>query len=397
MTLGFVGSVRKQPAPLLKRRLDLFRATIVIALAGCSHTAAFEEDPPDRSAGPHGAVPPVQLTFNPLQDISPGFFPSVPGIVYTYESSAPGPRDRCLGIIPPMGGTRIWQACAGTGGSLDSLDAYGPAALSPGGRLAYVASASSELKRGPDRSVLVLATLAAPLDTTRIHTFPINVDGVKVDGITDPHWLDDQHLVYVAQRVDFPRYCNGCDRDTVRTGLGIVMVDLSGPPVMSLVGGPRFVTSLAIADDGAFIYTMAGDSRVFRESPPGGAASVVYDFGSEGMARGIDVRGTLLAAIVGLKGSFIDWPGLGLTVFDSGGIVQVVDLATNATVFRSYPPTTAPWIMPDSNLFRRAVFVSDDALVVEGLPITLSTRPTGEIDSVMLLRPGDLWRVQFRP
>jgi len=225
----------------------------------------------------------------------------------------------------------------------------------------------------------VVAPLANPLDTSVVHPLSFAIGGLKVDGVADLRWVDEQHLAYVAQRVDYPRPCSGCKPDTVRTGVGIGLADLSGAtPTFSLVGGPRPVTSLAIDATGAFVYTLGGDARVYRESPAGAPPTVLFDFGSEGNAQKIDLVADLLAAVVG------------------GGVLHVVDVATQTTLFRSSPATTFPPPVPIDNLFSQPILVSATQVVVVGLPFAVISRPTGGADTT-LAGSSDLWLVQFRP
>jgi hypothetical protein len=120
-------------------------------------------------------------------------------------------------------------------------------------------------------------------------------------------------------------------------------------------------------------YTLAGDSRVYRQLLSTGAVVQVHDFGPAGIARDVHVVGTQLTAVVGGRVHFMDDPTRGPTQWDSGGVVHVVDLNDGSEVILDSPP--------QPSLFRRPrLSPSGTAIVVEAYPVSLTPGPGGTLN-----------------
>jgi hypothetical protein len=98
-------------------------------------------------------------------------------------------------------------------------------------------------------------------------------------------------------------------------------------------------------------YTIAGDTRVYRQQLSTGQNSIVYDFGAQGVARDVHVVGTRMTAIVGGRVHFVDDPSLGPTQWDSGGIIHVVGLEDGSDVALDDPAGLfrRPQLSPDAS------------------------------------------------
>jgi hypothetical protein len=341
---------------------------LVLALTGCEHGPAF-------LAGDHGSdhsfAPgsPRRITYNSGDDRAPAWLPDESGVFYSYERTDRADRDRCLGQLPRDGGRleRTW--CDRTPAADDSTNAWSEPAPSGDGRLAYTVASSLPIDLGPAYRALVVGRLGDPAAARVLRTFPhVAPDSLRHDAASQIRWLDATTLVYVAERVGYVRACPTCprDKDTLRTGVEVVRVDLSGDtPVLTVVPGTRYASSVAAGEGADIVYfTLGGDSRVFRRTLSSGRDSVVHDFGGAGLARDVYVAANRLVAVVGGDVSFAYDSLLGHPVQrDAGGTLYLVDFLTGAETVLSSGPV----------LFRRpALSPSGKRLVVEAVSGSLA-------------------------
>lgn len=291
--------------------------------------------------GPDGPFPGglvTRLTFNPGDDFGAAWLPGGAGgagIVYSAERLDRADHDRCLAVQPPAGGVVTAYSCPTTGAN-DSLDVFENAAVSDDGRVAYVRVASHRfpVPIGPDAQALVVGTLNDPAGGRVVRPQPFAL----LDGDAAAHlaWLDSTRVIYVAQRVRYPRPCSSCAPDTVRTGLRVVTVEFGGStPVLTEIAGTDSASSVAVGATSDTIYfTRNGDSRVYRYAFSGGDTATVHDFGFAGIARDVSVAAGRLAAVVGGDVFHVVDSILGPSQPDNGGPLFFVTLATGAeTVF----------------------------------------------------------------
>jgi hypothetical protein len=326
------------------RQLALLAAVVP---AGCTHDGPFV--PGVYSPGvPLGAGALFRLTYNAGADLAPSWLPDGSGFFYTTERYDRPDRDRCLALLPAVGGTIAREICNRVPAAADSVDAFGAAAVAPDGRLAYVrASAPLDVGRplAPRFYEMVVATLAEPHRVTVLQSFPhVGPSGRGHDGVAQLRWLSDSVLVYVGQRVAYVPPCFRCPPDTVPSGLELVRLDFGGPvPVRSMLPGSDQASSVAVAGGDTVWFTVNGDSRVFRLVLSTDSLAVVHDFGSGGIARDVQVAGNTLLAVVGGNVSFTNDPSVGLLQRDGGGTIVAVDLSTG----------TETLVTPVGFLFRR--------------------------------------------
>lgn len=332
-------------------------ALAAVLVSACGHAEPFGSTP-ERNEGPLVPGSPAQITHNVFQDIRPGWLPDGSGILYTFEKSPVENSDRCLAIVPPAGGTRLTQLCNTSVGQLDSTEVYGSSAVSSTGRLAYSYAQSTPQRLAPNVTQLRVAPLTNPQDFTVVHTMPLDVEGTKIDGIGDLHWLSDTRLVYLAQTISYLAP-GGATRDTIINGLAVALIDLQNFPLPVLVPGTGTATAVSLGDaPETIVYTLAGDSRVYRKELATGATTVLHDFGALGIARDAVLRDNQLFAVVGGFVGFRIDPQLGGTQTDLGGPIYQVDLATGQQ--RQLPDGAVP------RVFRHPAVSPAGAVAAEG-------------------------------
>ena len=287
------------PGHGIVRRLVRARPLIggLVLLAACEHAQPFGA-PPAEPDVPFASAFPRLLTFNPGSDLTPSWLPDGSAIIYTVSLNR-ADRDLCIGLLPAEGGHQLRVICH-TPAALDgdSTNALLEPAVGPGGALAYVRESSLLGAVAPKRRELVVGSLAAPEPGRAIVTFPYTgPDGQLRDDASHLHWIDSTSLVYVVDQVTY--FTQGTFADTIVAPIEIVRADLAGAsPVFTIVPGTANATSLDVDSSGAIIYTLPGDTRVYRLAAAGGAASVLYDFGSAGVPNDVQVRGKVLVALI---------------------------------------------------------------------------------------------------
>jgi WD40 repeat protein len=323
--------------------------SLALALIGCRHTDPF-------SLGHYGSSQPLvpgsprRLTFNLGDDYAPTWLTDGSAIVYTLVRLDTPHFERCLGLLPSSGGTLSRVICDRAPGYLDSVTVFEEPAVAADGRLAYVASRSVPGAIAPNRSGLVVGTLADPTAVRLLRSIPYTApNGTPHDAITQVRWLDDHSLVYLAERLDYPRACSSCRPDTLRTGLEIVRLDLStAVPLLQVVPGTLYATSVTPGESGDVIYyTIVGESRVHRRTLSTGNDSVAHDFGGA-IARDVTVVEGRLVAVVGGSVSVAFDSVLGHPVqSDDGGPLYLVDLTSGRetvlpSALRFHRPSLSP-------------------------------------------------------
>ncbi len=329
----------------------------LLALA-CSHGEAFT---PTTGGSDEPLQPgqPTRLTLNPLIDLSASWLPDGSGILYSFQVPGRSDRDRCLGVLPPEGGTRRLEICDPQPEASDTIDVFGPSAAAADGRLAYVVFRARASVHTPQfSSALLLASLTDGLTAEVLRTTPYTLStGQFHSAISHLAWLDDNRLVYVGQEIFYIRMpvgTIGTSPDTLPTGRDIVVADVSGPvPVLTAVPNTALASSVAPGENAATIYyTVSGDSLVYRRDLGTGTTTVLHDFGGGAIVRDVQVRGSTLAAIVGGRVEFIIDPTLGPVQPDEGGVLTVVDLTTGTETVLDPSPLVVyrrPALSPDGS------------------------------------------------
>jgi hypothetical protein len=374
-----------QPAPSSQHRYIAASITLLVvaALIGCGHSEPFGTQDFGTEA-PRDPTSPVQLTLNRGHDRRAAWLPDGSAILYSTELSGSRDHDMCLAELPPTGGRQRRLTCDVTpnGGMLtESLESAAPAA---DGRLAYVAGSGERNGLVPDFQQLSLATISEPGARTSLLSIPYTIPGSRTHGgLSQLRWLGSNRLVYLGEAVTMTPLCDGCEKDTLRSGIEAVQLDLAASGTPQVIPGTTNASGVSPgASEDEVYYTLGGDTKVYRETLSSGAISVAYDFGAQGIARDVHVVGNLMTAVVGGRVHFGIDPSLGPTQWDSGGIVHVVHLSDGSDN-----------ILPDPTglgLFRRPqISPSGSQLVAERYPLIITIFDT--IADTSLAREADLY------
>lgn len=301
-----------------------------LILAGCSHSQPLSSRPPENT-DPHNPTPPTRLTFDPGVDQYPAWLADGSGLLYSYQIQGTPDLDRCLGLLPPGGGSRRLEQCATGDIRHDSTNALLASASGPGGLAAWVDVVGLRPLTGPQAGGLRVGRRGDQLGARQVQAFPyVAPGGLRHAMASSLAWLGDSAVVYVGNELVYPSPCSNCKVDTVAVGREIVLLKVDrNPAALEIVAGTFEATSLSVSPDGAILYfTVAGDSRVFGRTLATGAVLVVHDFGVLGIARDVSAAEASLVAIVGGQVTYFTDPQYGPMQVDYGGTLYHVALGT---------------------------------------------------------------------
>lgn len=362
---------------------------VLLAAIACGH-----EDPiapgSGGATGPRDPAVPVRLTWATGYDLTPAWLPDGTGILHSFDRTLSGQFDRCLGLLPPGGGSRTREFCGTGPGAADSLDALEGAGASPGGRLMFQWSQTSGTRTSPNASALVLSTLARPGDFTKLLLMPNTLPGGRMHArAARVDWLDEDRAVYLGEDLLYPRACSNCIPDTIPVGREGVLVDLAGAtPTLAIIPGTEDATSLAGAPGSDWLYlTRRSDTRIYRLPVSGGIPEAVHDFGGLGVARDVAVAAGRLYVIVGGRVFPASDPILGEWQADAGGRLYYLDAAGGGV-------TEVP--MGGDRLLRRPAPdpTGGPGIAVEGYEVVLLRDDMGNVVDSLVSRVPDLWRYE---
>jgi DNA-binding beta-propeller fold protein YncE len=190
-------------------------------------------------------------------------------------------------------------------------------------------------------------------------------------------WAGDSVLVYLGERIAYPRPCPTCARDTLRWGADIVVMSWeTGTVAQSAIPGGADASSVAVDPSGdTLYYTRNGEPRVYRFARATGSTTVVHDFGA-GIARDVGVGPEAwLVAVIGGRVSYAVDAVLGPVQADDGGDLVAVDRETGQVV-----PLAG-----GGRWFRRPAIAPDGRHVVaQGAAYAIAGTDT-------VVAPSDLW------
>jgi hypothetical protein len=237
----------------------------------------------------------------------------------------------------------------------------GPVSVFSANRAAWVDARSLQGRVAPDKESIRVGRPASGDTGALVRSLPYPAPSGQLHvAATNLGWLDRDLLVYIGADRFFVRPCMGCKLDTVVISREAVLLDLSSSPAgLQIIPNTSEITSLFPSADGLSIYyTRAGDTRVFQQVLSSGAETVVHDFGADGIARDVNVRGDVLTAVVGGKVSYGVDPLLGPRQVDSGGVLFRVDLTDGSELAFPLAGSTVqhPALSPDGR-----------SVVVEGI------------------------------
>jgi hypothetical protein len=271
---------------------------------------------------------------------------------------------------------------------VDSTNAIEFPAPAPDGRLAFVEASGRIGAIVPSTSALMVSQSLSPLGATAIRGIPYTAPGQPThSSVTQLRWLDANRLIYLAGARSVITVDHGtfATTDTVISDLAVATLDAASQGLPSIIPQTDHASGVSAGAPGSEIYyTVAGDTRVFRRDLATEQVTVVHDFGPGAIARDVHVVGSRLTAVVGGRVHFVDEPSLGPTQFDSGGVVHVVDLISDADQALDQPGL----------LFRRpALGPAGDRIVAEGYPVlvTVINAPGGTVADTTVGRSSDLY------
>ena len=330
---------------------------VMLLLSACGHESPFAADDP-HVEGPRTSVSPVRLTYNDGDDRTPAWLPDGSAIIYSSERVDRADADRCLNLLPGGGGAVQRELCARGPGQVDSTHRFEAPAVSAG-RIAFLRAVSTiGLQKGPAMH-LMLGPADDPASAAPVTIVPYAAPSGRTHGnVSHLVWLNESRLVYLGEDL----FYQGSTflPDTFTTGLEIVRLETSPAVSFSIVPGTEYASSVASGgDEDTIVYTLGGDTRVFRQSLSAGTVSVLHDFAGAGIARDVQLHGSTLVAVVGRSVLFDFEEAHGMVQRDEGGDLHIVNLATGTSVVHSLPDV----------LFRRPALSPDGtALVVEVSP-----------------------------
>lgn len=360
--------------------------------SGCGHDEPFSA-PPYGTTQPFDPTPPIQLTLNEGADRGASWLPDGSGILYSAQQLGRTDKDLCLAELPGGGGTQRRLICDVDRADGDLLNAFESPVVGADGRLAFVRASASMGATNPSREGIVVAPKLDPATASEVQRIPYTIPGeLPHTAVTALRWQRDGRLLYVGGAATLRSVCSLCLLDTITTGRKVALLDLApgaaaGASAPVALAGTDFASGASPGASADEVYfTLGGESRVFRRLLSTGETSVAHDFGAAGIARDVHVAGGRLVATVGGRVAFSTDPELGPTQWDSGGIVHLVDLASDVDV-----PLAGP------GLFRRPVLApAGDRVVAEGyalIIVFLGPDPVTGIARVdtTVSRAGDLY------
>ncbi|HJR51593.1 MAG TPA: hypothetical protein VJ794_10830 [Gemmatimonadales bacterium] len=357
----------------------LGRLCLVASALACSHSEPFTN--PETGEEPFDPGPPVRLTVNPVHDGFPSWLADGTGILYSARQPDREDLDVCLAELPSTGGQQRRLVCD-IPGDAESTDAAQSSAAAADGRIALLSAGNGNIG-GTSPVFLDLALLPTldALDAQRVRTLPFTpTGGSSQDYAGHLRWLSAEALVYVGQRFMTKQDCPSCVRDTVIVGTEVTTLTVDGTNATA-VPGTELATGVApILDGSAILYTLPNDTRIYRRALGSGAVTVVHDFGAEGIARDVHAVGNRVVAVVGGRVAFSVDPSLGPVQWDSGGVLQVLDLEGTSSQSLDTP----------GRLYRHPALSPDGSrIVAQGYPLIITGPPTDTDTTVS--KSGDIY------
>ncbi|MGH7581836.1 MAG: hypothetical protein ACREL5_01270 [Gemmatimonadales bacterium] len=243
----------------------------MLVLAACDHTDPIATANSQLGARTTGVD--VQLTYNGDQDYWPNWTADGRGILYAFVTSDAPVGHRCVGMLPPKGGTRFWQMCDNRTTQADSVSSFTGFALDDRGRLLYAEATSiARFADIPDAYSIWLADTARPFVRKQLVTLPIQVGAQPYNWVSELQWTGPATFTALAQV-----YLPGQGDSTFSNNGAVLIGTISGDhATMQMIVGTDSATDYAIIDAGtAIAFTRRDDRRLLRVPIAGGVPSVI--------------------------------------------------------------------------------------------------------------------------
>ena len=223
----------------------------------------------------------MRLTYNPGNNYEPTWAEDGRGIIYHYSYQSPDIHadDRCVGLLPPGGGTRLWQMCDERREHSDSADSFAGVAIGTDGRLLYLELSTrrgpgglSGVNQPPQTRTLWLADTAFPFQRRKLLdlSFGLNLNGIFFNALRDVRWVGSTSFIALAakQGTDINPW------DSTLTGIAVVRGEITtAGATLSIVPGTEGATNYSLAENGvSLIITRSG--LILERVPIAGSAAV---------------------------------------------------------------------------------------------------------------------------
>ena len=254
-----------------------------VVLAACSHSGPFDGGS-ITPAGPDIVGSDVRLTTNAGQDYWPSWSEDGAGILYRFAQPGHADDDRCIGLLPAGGGTRLWSMCDNRFGQADSSSSFAGAALGADGRLLYEEIIAKANANTFAHNILWLADSAAPFGRQSLITFPVPVGATLVTALNSVQWTAKDRFIAEAQDVQFTVPCRNClALDTTFVGLMVVTGSItSTSATLAAVDGTAGAYDYSLAAKGALVVFVRSALNVEQVPISGGTPTLVTSFGLTG-------------------------------------------------------------------------------------------------------------------
>lgn len=267
-----------------------FAPALLLLAAACGHSEPFGSTP-TRSDGPFSAAAPVRLTYNSLTDSAASLTEDGNGLLYLYTGGANG--DRCVGLLPPGGGTSRWNLCDTRSDRADSIKSFSAPALGTDGRLLYQEALSRRGRPNPEATVLWLADSARPFVRRALVTLPTNIGGRPISWFTDAVWVGATDFIARTGQLTIDGACGACPPDTLLAGVALMRGTITATGVtLVTIPGTAGITRHALAENGASFIVVRGSNALERLPVAGGTSTAVATLPRLGTISGLSCRGT---------------------------------------------------------------------------------------------------------
>ena len=260
---------------------------ILLLAAGCGHSEPFAGATQPPLDGPLVAATPLRLTYDDGMDHVATFSPDGATLLYSAQPLLTHDRDRCIGLMPPGGGTR--QAiCRFDAVGSDTTDAFEHAALSSDGGLLYGAFTSRIGAILVDRGALRLGTVAAPWPGRALLITPTTVAGLSFDHVGTIRWLSSgTFFVVVTDQTLIGNPSASGKFDTLTIGVGMLRGDLteSGAVFTAIAGADSANGFDFSAAKDSIYFTRQDDATLYAMPIGGGARRSVYTEAPQSVRR----------------------------------------------------------------------------------------------------------------
>jgi hypothetical protein len=326
---------------------------LLAATLSCEHSQPFTE-PTFPPLGPFSTAADAQLTFNPDADYWPTFSEDGRSLLYQYSTGRPD-GSRCLGLLPPAGGTWIWTFCDPRTLPVDSTRSYSAFALGDDGRLLYMEATSRLLGPEPFVETLWLADTAHPLARRALLTLPLAVHDSVVDWLTDAVWTGPATFVALANHLVAAAKAA---LDTVFVGQFVVhgTISMNGAALTAIVG-TEGADGYSLASGGSTVVFWRLNSGTIWQAPVGGgppdSVATVPINGIAAAIHGISCQGSTCVVATDQEELIDDQlvPGFFIGLLAENGVLYQVGLADHSVVVREGARQTNPddgrgWFTP---------------------------------------------------